>query len=214
VVLATAATVIASQATISGAFSMARQAVQLDLLPRVTVLQTSETERGQIYVPATNVFMLVAVAAVRAGLRLLVGTVGGVWRRGRRHHADHDRARRAGRGDAVAVAGVARRAGVRACCSSSTLAFVAGNATKIDDGGWVPLVLAAAMFTVFMIWRDGRLRCAPNSSGARCRSRKLPERLAGVARVPGTAVFLVSNADFPTALLRNLEHNHVCTSAS
>jgi KUP system potassium uptake protein len=209
VVLATAATVIASQATISGAFSVTRQAVQLDLLPRVTVLQTSETERGQIYVPATNVFMLIAVAAVRAGF-------------------GSSSALSAAYG--AAVVGTMVITTVLGALVAATLwqwpawrvalvfgllfvvdaAFVAGNATKIDDGGWVPLVLAAAMFSVFVIWRDGRLRLRAELERRAVPIAKLPERLAGVTRVPGTAVFLVSNADFiPTALLRNLEHNHV-----
>jgi hypothetical protein len=120
VVLATAATVIASQAVISGAFSITRQAVQLDLLPRVTVRQTSETERGQIYVPRANVFMLIAVAAFVLGLRLLVGAVGRIRRRGRRHDGDHHRARRTGRGAPCGRWPAWRVALLFGCCSSST----------------------------------------------------------------------------------------------
>ena len=114
VVLATAATVIASQATISGAFSMARQAVQLDLLPRMRVLQTSAHEQGQIYVPIVNWLVFVAVVAVRGWVRLLGCAVGRVWRRRRRHHvrsppfSARSSRPRSGTG----------RSGGRACCSA------------------------------------------------------------------------------------------------
>jgi KUP system potassium uptake protein len=90
------------------------------------------------------------------------------------------------------------------------LAFVAGNATKIDDGGWVPLALAAVMFTMFVTWRDGRQALRAELEYRAVSLSKLPELLAPAAKVPGTAVFLISNSGFvPTALLRNLEHNKV-----
>jgi KUP system potassium uptake protein len=90
------------------------------------------------------------------------------------------------------------------------LAFVAGNATKIDDGGWVPLALAAVMFAVFVTWRDGRQALRAELERRAVPASKLPELLAPTARVPGTAVFLISQSGFvPTALLRNLEHNKV-----
>jgi KUP system potassium uptake protein len=91
------------------------------------------------------------------------------------------------------------------------LAFVAGNATKIANGGWVPLALAAMMFAGFVTWRDGRARLRHELQQRAVPWTTLPELLAAATRVPGTAVFLVSHAGFvPTALLRNLEHNHVC----
>jgi KUP system potassium uptake protein len=210
VVLATAATVIASQATISGAFSVTRQAVQLDLLPRVEIRQTSPDERGQIYVPAANTVMLVAVigfviafgsssalsAAYGAsviGTMLITTILGAVlaatawqWPKWR----------------IVAVFGL---------FLVIDLAFVAGNATKIANGGWVPLLLAALMFAGFVTWRDGRARLRHELQQRAVSWEALPELLAAATRVPGTAVFLVSHAGFvPTALLRNLEHNHVC----
>ena len=207
--LATAATVIASQATISGAFSVTRQAVQLDLLPRVTVLQTSEVERGQIFVPATNYFMAFAVVlfvlafgsssalsaaygASVVGTMIITTLLGAL------------------------VAGTLwkwpawRVAGVFGPLFVVDAAFVAGNATKVVHGGWVPLVLAAMMFTVFVIWRDGRVKLRAELEDRAVPIKELERLLRGVTRVPGTAVFLVSNADFvPTAMLRNLEHNHV-----
>jgi KUP system potassium uptake protein len=209
VILATAATVIASQATISGAFSITRQAVQLDLLPRVRILQTSADERGQIFVPAANTLMLIAVvgfvlafgsssalsAAYGASVigTMLITTILG-----------------------AVVAGAAwrwpyPRIGLAfGMFLAIDLAFVFGNATKIPAGGWVPLSLAALMFAGFMMWRDGRAKLRRALQERAVPWSQLPELLAKAQKVPGTAVFLVSHAGFvPTALLRNLEHNHV-----
>ena len=210
IVLATLATIIASQATISGAFSITRQAVQLDLLPRVKILQTSADERGQIYVPSTNLFMFVAVVLVVLGFgsssavsgaygasvmgTMLITTLLG-----------------------AIAASVAwhwpkwRIAGVFGLFLIVDLAFVAGNASKIPGGGWVPLALAATMFFVFITWRDGRSLLRAELQRRAVPLAELPGLLAGATRVPGTAVFLVSHQGFvPTALLRNLEHNRVC----
>ncbi|MEO8062777.1 MAG: KUP/HAK/KT family potassium transporter [Pseudomonadota bacterium] len=209
VVLSTAATVIASQATISGAFSVTREAVQLDLLPRVRVLQTSEAAHGQIYVPAANLFMLIAVVlfvlgfgsssalssaygASVVGTMLITTLLGALvakslwnwpwWRIG-------------------VLFGLMLLV---------DLAFVAGNVTKIASGGWVPLTLAGIMFAIFVTWRDGRQKLRAELEYRAVLVKKLPELLAPTAKVPGTAVFLVSQSGFvPTALLRNLEHNKV-----
>jgi KUP system potassium uptake protein len=210
IVLATAATVIASQATISGAFSVARQAIQLDLLPRLLIHQTSAHEHGQIYVPAVNLFMLVAVlmfvlgfgsssalsaayGASVVGTMLLTTLLGAVV--ARLHW-------RWPRWLVVLVFGGFLLVDI---------AFVAGNATKIPHGGWVPLSIAAVMFLLFKTWRDGRIALRRELTRRAVRLDKLPELLCQATRVPGTAVFLVSHAEFiPTALLRNLEHNRVC----
>jgi KUP system potassium uptake protein len=209
VLLSTAATVIASQATISGAFSVTREAVQLDLLPRVRVLQTSDVALGQIYVPAANLFMFLAVVlfvigfgsssalsaaygASVVGTMLITTMLGAVvakwlWN--------------------WSWARVGTLFGVLLLVD---LAFVAGNLTKIASGGWVPLALAAMMFAMFITWRDGRQRLRAELERRAVPDKRLPELLAGKARVAGTAVFLVSNSGFvPTALLRNLEHNKV-----
>jgi KUP system potassium uptake protein len=91
------------------------------------------------------------------------------------------------------------------------LAFLAGNVTKIAHGGWVPLTLAAIIFAGFITWRDGRAKLRQELRARAVPLTALPGMLESCARVPGTAVFLVSHAGFvPTALLRNLEHNHVC----
>ena len=209
VLLSTAATVIASQATISGAFSVTREAVQLDLLPRVRVLQTSAEAQGQIYVPAANLFMFLAVVMFVVGFgsssalsaaygASVVGTMlittllgalvaGSLWN--------------------WPVWRVATLFGLMLLVD---LAFVAGNATKIASGGWVPLALAGLMFAMFITWRDGRLRLRAELEQRAVPARRLAELLQPTAKVKGTAVFLVSHSGFvPTALLRNLEHNKV-----
>jgi KUP system potassium uptake protein len=209
VLLATAATVIASQAVISGAYSLTREAVQLDLLPRVRVQQTSADARGQIFVPAANLFLFVCVILFVLTFRsssALASAYG------------------------VAVMGtmfVTTLLGLlvaRAMWKWSwwrvvplfglflivDTAFLAGCTTKIASGGWVPLAFATVMFAMFITWRDGRQRLRAELERRAVPDKKLPELLAGKARVPGTAVFLVSNSGFvPTALLRNLEHNKV-----
>jgi KUP system potassium uptake protein len=210
VVLATAATIIASQATISGAFSVTRQAVQLDLLPRVEIRQTSADERGQIYVPAANALMFLAVvgfvlafgsssalsAAYGAsviGTMLITTLLGAVVARTAWEWSTPR---------IVAVFGLFLLV---------DLAFLAGNVTKIAHGGWVPLTLAAIIFAGFITWRDGRAKLRQELRARAVPLTALPGMLESCARVPGTAVFLVSHAGFvPTALLRNLEHNHVC----
>jgi KUP system potassium uptake protein len=209
VVLATAATVIASQATISGAFSVTRQAVQLDLLPRLSIRQTSPDEPGQIYVPAANAVMFVAVVGFVAafgsssalsgaygaaviGTMLITTLLGAVV------------ARTAWGWPALRIAPVF---GVFLILD---VAYLSGNATKIANGGWVPLALAALMFATFVTWRDGRAKLRQELRARAVPLSALADLLAGTAQVPGTAVFLVSQSGFvPTALLRNLEHNHV-----
>jgi KUP system potassium uptake protein len=209
VLLSTAATVIASQAVISGAFSLTREAVQLDLLPRVRVMQTSEEAQGQIFVPAANMFLFVSVILFVITFRssaalasaygvavmgtMFVTTILGIlvarsmwnwswWRVG-------------------ALFGV---------FVVVDLAFLVGNLTKIASGGWVPLAFAAVMFAMFITWRDGRQRLRAELEHRAVPDKHLPELLAKTTKVPGTAVFLVSQSGFvPTALLRNLEHNKV-----
>jgi KUP system potassium uptake protein len=209
IVLATAATVIASQAVISGAFSVARQAVQLDMLPRLRVMQTSAQEQGQIYVPAINFLLFVAVVGFVVGFgssaalsnaygaavigTMVITTVLGAY---------------------VALTQWSWNRGLVIVLFTLMLAvdltFLAGNATKIDQGGWIPLVLAAALFAIFWTWRDGRLVLKAALSEMAVPLSKLGTLIEGVGRVPGTGVFLASDPDIvPSALIRNLEHNHV-----
>ena len=209
VVLSTFATVIASQAVISGAFSITRQAVQLDLLPRVTIRQTSAAEQGQIYVPLANGFMLVAVilfvlgfgsssalssayGAAVIGTMVITTLLGAIVAR-----------TSWGWGWPLLVA-------VFGLFFTVDAMFLLGNVQKIPNGGWVPLVLAALMFMVFIVWRDGRVLLRAELAERAVPCSELPALLARSTRVPGTAVFLVSTQGFvPTAMLRNIEHNHV-----
>jgi KUP system potassium uptake protein len=209
VVLATAATIIASQATISGAFSITRQAVQLDLLPRLRILQTSEHTHGQIYVPAVNLVLCVAVILFVIGF----GSSGAL---------------SAAYGTSVVGtmlittllgAGIAlatwrwplwRVLAVFGLILLIDVLFVAANASKLASGGGITLALALALFGVFLTWREGRLRLRQRLQEMAVPLPELPALLARVLPVPGAAVFLVSNGDYvPTALLRNLEHNRV-----
>jgi KUP system potassium uptake protein len=209
VILATLATIIASQATITGAFSVTRQCIQLDLLPRLRIRQTSAFEHSQIYVPVVNWFVLTAVClfvlafrssdalgaaygAAVAGTMFITTLLGAqlALAQWRWHYWQ-----------VVAVF---------LPLSLVDLVYLTGNMTKFAEGAWVPLTLAVLLFSVFMIWRSGRrlLRSALRSVAVPL--QRLPKLLADVERVPGTAVFLASDPKhIPTALMRNLEHNHV-----
>ena len=209
VILATAATVIASQAVISGAFSMARQAVQLDLLPRIRVLQTSATEQGQIYVPIVNWLVFIAVIAFVIGFgssAALTGAYG---------------AAVVGTMLVTTILGsfVALTQWSWSKWSVGSLfgllmivdgVFVFGNMTKVPSGGWIPLTLAAMLFAVFMTWRTGRLELRAALAKMAVPRSELPKLIAGTYRVHGTGVFLASDPHLiPSALIRNVEHNGV-----
>jgi len=209
VVLATAATVIASQAVISGAFSMARQAVHLDLLPRLRVLQTSALEHGQIYVPMVNWLVFIAVCCFVIGFgssdalsgaygaavvgTMVVTTILGAFVAATQWNWP--------KWQIAAIFGLLL---VTDC------AYVAGNMTKVPTGGWIPLTLGAILCLIFMTWRSGRLELRAALAKLAVPRSELPKLVAGVHRVPGTGVFLASNARLvPSALIRNIEHNGV-----
>ncbi len=209
VLLATAAAIIASQATISGAFSVTRQAIQLDMLPRLRILQTSAREHGQIYVPVVNWLILVAVCIFVLGFRS-AGALGSAY--GAAVSATMGIETLLGALLAV-TAWRWRRWQVGALFGALLLidlTYLTANLTKFFEGAWVPLLLALGMFSIFMTWRSGRRLLRAALRGLAVPFADLPRILAGVQRVPGTAVFLASDAQFvPSALLRNLEHNHV-----
>jgi KUP system potassium uptake protein len=211
VVLATAATVIASQAVISGAYSMARQCVQLGFLPRMTVSHTSATEEGQIYVPQINTALacgvLLLVFAFRTSDSLasaygiaVTGTflctcflAAVVFRR------------------QFAWSRLATIAVFGALFLLDTVFFTA-NTVKILEGGWVPLVLGLTLIAVMTSWKRGRdlllSRWRQDSLPLASFLARLPQ--SRIVRVPGIAVFLTGNPDFvPNALLHNLKHNKV-----
>jgi KUP system potassium uptake protein len=213
VLLATVATVIASQSVISGAFSVTRQAVQLGFLPRLTIRQTSEREVGQIYVPAINLTLFIAVVAIVIGFGSSVALASAygvavtgtfilntilflavarlLWHKPRR---------------LIALGAVV--------FLIVELAFFAANLTKVAHGGWLPLAIAFAVFTVLTTWRKGRDIVTANRSREEGSLREFIDELDGrdfpVQRVPGTAVFLNANPHTtPLALRANVEHNHV-----
>jgi KUP system potassium uptake protein len=211
VFLATAATIIASQAMISGAYTIARQCVQLGFIPRLEVRHTSETEEGQIYMPQVNMMLL-------AGVLILVLAF----------HTSDNLAAAYG----IAVTGtfvctstlaiiVFRRQfgwawwlsiGVFGPLLLLDLLFFASNVLKIPQGGYVPLVLGAGLFAMMTTWNRGRelLFARFRQDGLPLKSfiARLPQ--SRTVRVPGTAVFMTSQADFlPGALLHNLKHNKV-----
>jgi KUP system potassium uptake protein len=211
VLLATVATIIASQAVISGAFSITQQAMQLGLLPRFRVLRTSETERGQIYIPRVNWLLAIAVILTVAIFRdsSSLAAAYGI----------------AVTGDMVVTSMllfiVAAKfwkwplvvvALVVVPFLTMESIFLAANALKIAAGGWLPLLVGSALFTIMLTWRTGSRLLARKSRAGRVSLLdciKMAER-GSAQRVPGTAVFLTGNAgDVPAALLHNLKHNMV-----
>jgi len=210
VILATMATVIASQAVITGAFSVVQQAVQLGLMPRIRIEHTSATEAGQIYIPAINWALMVMVLLLIFGFRessnlaaaygiavtgtmfistFMVGVlIRRVWQ--------------------WPLAAVLVFEGVFLLIDGT---YFASNATKIPDGGWFPLLIGVIVFTLLTTWAKGRQLMID-----RLREEAMPMKIfidsaaASASRVPGTAVFMTSTPDgVPHALLHNLKHNKV-----
>jgi KUP system potassium uptake protein len=213
VLLATVATVIASQSVISGAFSVTKQAVQLGFLPRLTIRHTSQSKAGQIYAPGVNaaLFALVVVIVIGFGSSQALASAYGVavtgtfilntilflavarllWHRPKR---------------LIALGAVV--------FLSIELSFFAANLTKVVHGGWLPLAIAALIFTAMTTWRRGREIVSANRIEEEGSLREFIDRLDAhrppLQRVPGTAVFLNANpATTPLAMRANVEHNHV-----
>jgi KUP system potassium uptake protein len=211
IAIATMAAIIASQALISGAYSLTQQCIQLGYAPRLTIKHTSAREAGQIYIPEVNLWLAVGCVLVVLGFRSSTAL---------------------GAAYGIAVTGtmlvttilffvIARRrwhwpwwhaGGACAVFVAADLALFGANAVKVPHGGWVPLAVAAALFTLMTTWKRGRVL--------------LRERLADVAlpleqflddigsnprvRVSGTAVFMTSEATgVPVVLLHHLKHNKV-----
>ena len=211
VLLATAATVIASQAVITGAYSLTRQAIQLGLLPRLEIRHTSESLFGQIYMPRVNTLLLVGVLLLVALFRSssALASAYGI----------------AVTGTMVVTAMMAiiviRRVWGWPLIAALALmlpflfidlTFLAANLLKVVEGGWMPLALGALVMAVMYTWRRGsrllfektRRQEIPLESLVKSLEKKPP------ARVPGTAVFLTSDpASAPTALLHSLKHYKV-----
>lgn len=211
IVLATAATVIASQAVITGAFSIARQAMQLGYIPRMRIQHTSRDTIGQIYIPAVNWMLMLLVIGLVLAFRsstnlavaygisvsmtmfidtlLLALVATKLWPRHRNWVIP------------LCVVFLAIEA-----------AFVVANGAKILQGAWFPVVLGIVLFTLLRTWRRGRelLRAEMQKEGIQLDSFLPGLMLAPPVRVPGTAVFLTADKGVvPHALLHNLKHNKV-----
>jgi KUP system potassium uptake protein len=209
--LATVATVIASQAVISGAFSVTRQAMQLGFMPRMEVQHTSEKEAGQIYLPAVNWGLMVAVMILVFGFKSSnnLAAAYGI----------------AVTGDMVITSilatvvvarswkwGWGRGIALFSCFLAVELVFLAANILKIPDGGWFPLVAGMGVFVLMTTWKRGRQLLSDRLKGERLELSMFIDSLSTSmpTRVFGTSVFL--NADpkgVPHALLHNLMHNKV-----
>ncbi len=211
VILSTVATVIASQAVVTGAFSLARSAIQLGLLPRLEVTHTSEMQEGQIYIGRVNRLLLIGVlilvlvfkssSALASAYGIAVtGTMVTttalafvvVWKRWRW----------------PLWASIVLISGFLAI----DLSFLAANLMKVKDGGWVPLLLAGCSMIVMWTWVRGTHLLAEKTHRDSIPIRELIAMLAKSkpTRVPGTAIFLTSDPNVaPTALMHNLKHNKV-----
>ncbi len=210
VILATVATVIASQAMITGAFSVTQQAVQLGFLPRIKVLHTSAKAQGQIYIPVINwslmILCLVLVVSFQSSSNLAAAY-------------------------GIAVTGTML---ITTCMLGVLLfkvwkwnpilagftfgafllidlAYFTSNLTKIPDGGWFPLAVGAVIFTCLTTWAKGRQLMIKRMNEAAMPIQVFIKSAAtSAARVPGTAIFMTTAADgVPHALLHNLKHNKV-----
>ena len=211
VALATMAAIIASQALISGAFSLTQQAVQLGYCPRVTIIHTSKTEAGQIYIPEVNTALMIGCLLVVLGFRS-TGALGAAY--------------------GIAVTGtmaittilfyllarsrwnwpLAYAVPFLAFFLIIDLAFFGSNALKVMHGGWVPIVVGLAIFTLMTTWYQGRRIVLKLLTRASLPIELFLKSVADhkPARVPGTAVFMTSDPDgAPLVLLHHLKHNKV-----
>ena len=211
IALATAATVIASQAVISGAFSVTRQAIQLGYLPRMQILHTSAETIGQVYLPWINRLLMVLTIAVVIGFKSSsnlaaaygIAVIGCMTI------------------DSLLVMVVARRIWGWSRAAVALLGglflaidavFLISNADKVAHGGWFPLALGVVVFTIMSTWRRGK---ALVNQSIRQSGLALAPFIQSISahppvRVPGTAIFMTANRDsVPNALLHNLKHNKV-----
>jgi KUP system potassium uptake protein len=211
IVLATCATVIASQAVITGAYSIARQAMQLGYIPRMRITHTSRETIGQIYIPGINWMLMVLVIGLVLTFRTssALATAYGI------------SVSMTMLIDTLLLVIVARalwprwRMWVLPFCALFLLgdiAFVIANGAKILAGGWFPVVLGIVLFTLLRTWRRGRelLHAEVRKEGIQIDSFLPGLMLAPPTRVPGTAIFLTADIGVvPHALLHNLKHNKV-----
>jgi KUP system potassium uptake protein len=209
IILASLATVVASQSIISGAFSISQQAVQLGYAPRMRIQHTSSDAEGQIYAPGVNAVLFIAVVGLVLGFKsssalaaafgltvtatmvlttLMVGfIIFRIWRWNPLWAAP-----------------------VYAVLLILDVSLFAASATKFTDGGWLPATVALILAFLFATWRRGRLLVAQELEEAAMPIDLFLHSCAKAIRVPGVAVYLTSSREgVPSALLHNLKHNHV-----
>jgi len=207
--LTTFATIIASQAMITGAFSLTSQLVQLNQLPRMEIIQTSSDEQGQIYIPAVNWLLMLACislvlvfrssSALAAAYGIAVSSTMVV--------------------TTILTFFVARRYDWRASVTYPVaalfliidLGFFSANLFKITDGGWVPVAMAIGIFTLMTTWSRGRKLFQSRISGSEESTQELARRVRDEPphKIPGTGVYLTGGDHAPAYLLRHLERNRV-----
>ena len=209
-ILAALATVIASQAVISGAFSMTKQAVQLGYCPRMTILHTSGQEQGQVYVPAVNWLLMVAVFILVLSFKSSTALASAY---------------------GLAVTGTMLATTILSFIVIKALwqwnkytsvafltifltidtVFISSNSLKIPTGGWLPLVVGAVLFLILTTWIKGRALLTQYMDERKTLFEDLEEKVSGsLVRVEGTAIYLTRSLHgVPQVLLHNLEHNHV-----
>ena len=209
--LSTAATIIASQALISGAFSLTQQAVQLGLCPRIHIVHTSSDMQGQIYIPFVNYALMIACLGVVIGFKESSGLAGAY---------------------GIAVTGTMiitsflyflvltrqwkwplwKAIPLVAVFIAFDVAFIGGNLFKIADGGWFPLFIAAIIAVAMTTWRKGRGELARMLTGERLPMEMFISDITkrNLPRAPGTAVFMtLSPEGAPPTLLHHVKHNHI-----
>ncbi|MCY1014686.1 potassium transporter Kup [Pyxidicoccus sp. MSG2] len=211
VALATTATVIASQALISGVFSLTRQAIQLGYWPRLEVVHTSAEEQGQIYLPGVNIALLLGVVLVVLGFRSSTALT-----------AAYGIAVTATMAITTCLAYVVARErwGMRRSVLvplaglflAVDLAFFGANFVKVAHGGWLPLTMGVVLFSLMTTWKRGRELLGQKLRASSLGLKDLLESFGDNAphRVPGTAIFMTGNPEIaPSAMLHNLKHNKV-----
>ena len=206
IALATVATIIASQATITGAYSISRQAIQLGLLPRLTVRHTSREHAGQIYMPHVNWIVLAGVLVLVLGFRS---------------------SERLASAYGIAVTGTMIITAILASTMmlkrwrwspvavaalmlpliAIDFVFLSANLTKLADGGWITLLVAGAMLAIMLVWWHGSRIVQKKARRSEVDLDDILDKLGGIASVPGTAVYLTAHANrVPTALLHTMKH--------
>ncbi len=213
ILLATAATIIASQAVITGAFSLVSQAIHLGFLPRMDIHHTSHTDTGQIYLPMVNTFLLFGVMMLVLIFQTSNRSPLPMASRDRRDGGDDRDVLRLPPHRMEMVA--CRGAGARAAARHTRTGVLGANLIKIHDGGYVPIGIAALVVLVMWTWRRGAAIVSEKSRRSHVALRAFVKSIEkksahGPHLIPGCGIFLTSEPEAtPSALLHNIKHNRV-----